>query len=101
MFSTLVLAFLALLMVFAWKSYNNLAFFAAAISLSVFMVADFIPYTKFDGLTLVYHNNIVYYITFLLILAFLISNFISSGLSLALFLALLFFSMATYLLNLW
>ncbi len=100
-FSTLALSFIAMLTLLAWGRYGGITFFAAGIAIAMFVLVDFLPFEKFDGTTLIYHNNLVYYITFMLLILFTATGLISYSWVLPVFIALLVFNIATYIMNLW
>lgn len=97
------MAFLAFSMLFFWmnSAYSLLPFFAAGAFLVTYVFINFIPYHKFDGAHLAYHNAPISMIFLLLSLLTLVLSYVSFLAGLGSFIAFVIFGFVSYRLKLW
>ena len=102
LFMNSILLFLAsFILITLWHVLNEKGFLMSGIALAMFVLIDFLPERRFNGTNLIYHNSIVYAITFIFLLITGILSVINYVAFLVTFIAFILFIFITYLTKLW
>jgi len=99
--SSLILLFIAFVFISLWRSLNENAFLISGIALAMFVFVDFLPERRFNGANLIYHNSIIYSITFLFLLVIGILSITNYIAAFTVFIAFMVFIFVTYITKLW
>ncbi len=99
--SSATLLFVAFIFISLWHYFNQNAFLISGVTLALFVLIDFLPERRFNGVNLIYHNSIIYSITFMFILLIGIFSIINYIISFILFIIAIIFVLVTYLTKLW
>ena len=99
--SSSLLLFAAFILITLWHVLNEKGFLMSGIALAMFVLIDFLPERRFNGTNLIYHNSIVYVITFIFLLITGILSVINYVAFLVTFIAFILFIFITYLTKLW
>ena len=67
----------------------------------MFVFVDFLPERRFNGANLIYHNSIIYSITFLFLLVIGILSITNYIAAFTVFIAFIIFIFITYVMKLW
>lgn len=99
--SSSLILFAAFVFISMWHFLGQEAFLMTGIALAMFVLVDFLPEKKFNGANLIYHNSIMYLITFLFLLVIGILSIADYSASFAVFVAFMAFILVTYIIKLW
>ena len=99
--SSSLLLFAAFILITLWHRLDEIGFLMSGIALAMFVLIDFLPERRFNGANLIYHNSIIYIVTFIFLLimgAFSVVNYIAFLITFIAFIAFIFI---TYITKLW
>ncbi|MCL4396729.1 hypothetical protein M1494_00045 [Candidatus Parvarchaeota archaeon] len=99
--SSSLLLFAAFILITLWHVLNEKGFLMSGIALAMFVLIDFLPERRFNGANLIYHNSIIYAITFIFLLIIGILSVINYIAFLITFIVFILFIFVTYLTKLW
>ncbi len=100
-FSSLILLFIAFIFISLYNYFKDNAFLISGIAIAMFVLVDFLPEKHFNGTNLVYHNVIIYSITFIFLILIGIFSIVNYTISFAFFITFIAFTGVTYILKLW
>ncbi|MGC8533553.1 MAG: hypothetical protein ACP5MV_02925 [Candidatus Parvarchaeum sp.] len=99
--SSSILLFAAFTLITLWHSLNEKGFLMSGVALAMFVLIDFLPERRFNGANLIYHNSVVYAITFLFLLIIGILSVINYLAFVITFIVFILFIFITYITKLW
>ena len=99
--SSSLLLFASFIFITLWHISNEKVFLMSGIVLAMFVLIDFLPERRFNGANLIYHNSIIYTITFIFLLVTGIFSVISYIAFLITFIIFMAFIFVTYITKLW
>jgi hypothetical protein len=99
--SSSLLLFASFIFITLWHISNEKVFLMSGIVLAMFVLIDFLPERRFNGANLIYHNSIIYTITFIFLLVTGVFSVISYLAFLITFIMFMAFIFVTYITKLW
>ena len=99
--SSIILLFSALVFISLFNVLKNNAFLLSGVAIAMFVFIDFLPERRFNGANLIYHNTIIYSLTFIFLLIIGTLSIVNYSISFVVFIAFIIFIITTYALKLW